>query len=320
MWLGVSCFVASGNGDDTSSAGYGSAATAFSTQGSSGYNRNLRENELASSAAKARQLKELKASMATISPAQQKYSTAEEFLAANRPPMPPPGSSPSTPQGRRNEYVPEFNAQSAGNSSRQVSSDAGLPAKEGNLFGWLKRPKNSESSSQPPSGGGGESNPYTDEGISEQEAVPPVEYERAAVDLPSSSSGRNGNGLLSRWFGKKDEPLPAEIGAPVPTEPVAGELSDSQDSGGGLPETPQWVEEASPAPAPVESSIFVNRDSSSAGKLVTVSDTTQADVEGVRVMLYQGTQVNLISKSGDRASIKLPDQRVGTVELSALNL
>ena len=51
---------------------------------------------------------------------------------------------------------------------------------------------------------------------------------------------------------------------------------------------------------------------------MTVRQTTQAEVGGVRVVLYEGSRVNLLSRSGNTANIQLPDGRKGTTELNSL--
>lgn len=189
---------------------------------------------------------------------------------------------------------------------------------------FLKRPKETELQSSA-SERQASQNPFTPEGIAALESETPLG--EGDVDMiggntpPSEVDERKG---LGRLFGRKNQnsgALPAENLDLLPPAPdVVDEEELVSDGGGALPEAPQWAEQR-PAPQPTqEASIFVKRQPEAEGEIVTVLSNAQAEVEGVRVMLYEGSKVHLISKSGSRASIRLPDQRTGTVDLSALNL
>ncbi|NRB73482.1 MAG: hypothetical protein HRU46_03920 [Verrucomicrobiales bacterium] len=322
--IGVSFLTAAGNAQDgAETAAVTSSPGVYTTQGSAAYNQTLRDAEQRRRVDEARQMKAIKDSMRTVNPSAVKYTTAEQFLAANRPPMPPATDPAEQERIRRDSYVPDFQAPSSAPQARggytapppvdypRVETE--LPEKR-NFFKWLG---SQNSRNQPP----GEIDRVIHEAQQSVpqnapviEAVPPVSQ---SPDLPESNSG----GFLGKFFGGKKaaEPeAPQLFEAPVEAadQPPADTMAPANE-GGGLPEPPEFADTpsapASSGPAP----IFVSPESAS-GTPMTVRQTTQAEVGGVRVVLYEGSRVNLLSRSGNTANIQLPDGRKGTTELNSL--
>jgi len=112
--------------------------------------------------------------------------------------------------------------------------------------------------------------------------------EMAAPDAPTTPAPPAGNGEI---------PDPVAYDAPAPPAPSA---------------TPPPTQEG---PAP----IFQRRDSEdTGGTSASVARTGSAMVNGVKVKLYQGSNVRVLSNSGGTALIRLPDGRTGTVDSSLL--
>lgn len=355
--MGVSLFPFVGNGQDSGTAAApSSAATAYGTQGNAALNKTLHERELMQAAQEARQLKELKAAMAAQSSYAhpQTFLTAEQFLAANRPPMPPPSESPPV---QRSSYVPEFQTGVVNNTADPSSAPNPVPTysnptpvekKSAGLFDLFKGKKGGSSEYSQDTYAGPDVPPATY--VNPQPETPPVErpavneeamFEsvrtpETGIDLPS----REKPNLLGRLFSRTRETesaasLPREP-APV-TEPVMEQTPVEADTtpspslaSNDIPDVPSVEEEAPspppamerPAPAPEtrdSMAIFVKRNSSSnSGSGATVKADTKADVAGVNVTLFSGTRVTVLERSGTQAKVRLPDGRVGTVSVSSL--
>ncbi|MDF1824331.1 MAG: hypothetical protein P1U68_06795 [Verrucomicrobiales bacterium] len=173
----LSCFAFTGNAQE-------SVPQTYVTQGNVQQNKSIYENEMQRAALEARRLKELKAAMASsgANPAPV-YTTAEEFLAANRPPMPAP-SEPRPAPVRRDAYVPDFDVSE---SNPDGGSSVEMPEKERSFFKWLKGKKKKEPEvSFEPVGASEYSNVY-EEPVSE-EAAPGVPMAPEFADPPAASS------------------------------------------------------------------------------------------------------------------------------------
>ena len=302
--IGVSFLTAAGNAQDgAENAAVTSRPGVYTTQGSAAHNQTLRDTEQRLRVEEARQMKAIKDSMRTENPAAVKYTTAEQFLAANRPPMPPAIDPAEQERIRRDSYVPDFQASSSASQTwgghtapppvDYPRTETKLPEKR-NFLKWLGSQKNSNQSPREIDRviQRGQQNVHQNTPVIEE--APPVSQSH---DLPESSSG----GLLGKFFGGKVDTAPA---APQPFEaPV--EATDQ------LPTETMAPVLSGPAP------IFVNPKSAS-GTLMTVWQTTLAEVGGVRVVLYEGSRVTLLSKSDNTANIQLPDGRKGTTELNSL--
>ncbi len=302
--VGVAFLTAAGNAQDSSeTASTPLRPGVYAIQGSAAYNQTLRDAEQRRRVDEARQTKAIKDSMRTVNPAAVKYTTAEQFLAANRPPMPPATDPAEQERIRRDSYVPDFQAPASAPQTRggytapppldypRVETD--LPERR-NFFRWLGSQNNSNQSPREIERGiqrGQQSVPRNTTAI---EQAAPVSQ---SPDLPESSP----SGLLGKFFGGKDAAAPA---APQPFEaPVEAADQLPMDT----------IASVSSGPAP----IFVSPENAS-GTLMTVRQTTRAEVGGVQVVLYAGSRVTLLSKSGNTANIQLPDGRKGTTELNSL--
>lgn len=302
--VGVSFLTAAGNAQDSSETASATVRPGvYAIQGSAAHNQTLRDAEQRRRVDEARQMKAIKDSMRTVNPAAVKHTTAEQFLAANRPPMPPATDPAEQERIRRDSYVPDFQAPASAPQARggytapppldysRVETE--LPEKR-NFFRWLGSQNNSNQSPREIDRGilrGRQNVPRNTPAI---EQAAPVSQ---SPDLPESSPGR----LLGKFFGGRDDAAPA---APQPFEaPV--EAADQ------LPTDTMAPVSSGPAP------IFVSPENAS-GTLMTVLQTTRAEVGGVRVVLYEGSRVTLLSKSGNTANIQLPDGRKGTTELNSL--
>lgn len=281
--VAVSSFAALGNAQESAPAS--PATTAFGTQGNVAHNRTLHESELKRAAAQERQNKELMAAMAAQSAVQKPvYTTAEQFLAANKPPALPPGERPAPVRG--SNYVPQFQntapvSHGAPGADYSVPASGNVPTygspqpqpepKKGGLFGWLK-PKKSEADFVP-SGPSGHADPY--EGavppsgapgtpvmdapapeIPDVEAAPPGEIAYEGVEMPEV--GNANKGIFGRIFGGKKEEAPAPVSTEAPAElpgSDAGGLAMNTEApvpadGGGIPEAPAFDGEPAPVPEP----------------------------------------------------------------------
>lgn len=150
----LSCFAVAGNAQDA-------VPQAYITQGNVQQNKSTYDNEMQRAAQEARRLKELKAAMASsgAGPAPV-FTTAEEFLAANRPPMPPPSSEPRPSPVRRDAYVPDFD-DSGSSSGAGGGTSPEMPVKERSFFKWLKSKKNKTPDPiLEPAGASSYANPY----------------------------------------------------------------------------------------------------------------------------------------------------------------
>jgi hypothetical protein len=142
------------------------------------------------------------------------------------------------------------------------------------------------------------------------------------------------SGLLSKLFKKHDDSgtsVPAGASASAPASAPAGEMAATDapttpapPAGNG--EIPDPVAYNAPAPSATPpptregpAPIFQRRESEgTGGTSASVARTGTAMVNGVKVKLYQGGNVRVLSNSGGTAQIRLPDGRTGTVDSSLL--
>ena len=248
LGLGVSCFASLGNGQESGTG------TVQSIQGNVAWNRHLDEQDLKRATTEARRMKELKHAMAAQAPAQVVYTTANDFLAANRTPTPPPSEERPEPR-RGSSYVPDFESSQDGpvrpgpdagqvSSPSNAGSSGDLSTKDRKLFGWFRGKKNNQvdGSQTAPVGAAEYQNPYEQQGIeTSDEATSPgapvseppspeqAEANREAVlaatnqgasdvDLPSGGSQQ---GLFKRLFGRENSGQePANSLMPSTSDPV----------------------------------------------------------------------------------------------------
>jgi hypothetical protein len=278
----LSCFVIPGNAQESAPV---SAPVNYGTQGNVAQNRSLYELELQRAAQEARRMKELKAAIASTGFAPPPtITTASQFLAANRPPMPPPSEQPEVE--RSEAYVPDFENPTRPSSvpSRPVQPSGNtpnfeMPEKERSFFKWIKGKKDDDSVSDLPPVGASQyetTNPYEEPGATDAPPAPPTD--QGIPDVPAMN----------------EEPAPIMRSS---TPPVA---------------------EAPSEPAP----IFVRREEPVTESVETavVEKDTDAYVSGVLVKLFAGTQVAVLGKNGGDAAVRLPDGRVGTVKWKSLSL
>ncbi|MEM6916622.1 MAG: hypothetical protein AAF491_08670, partial [Verrucomicrobiota bacterium] len=147
----LSCFVLQGNAQESVPAS--PAATSYATQGNVAQNKSVYDQEMERAAFEARKVKELKAAIASQSfgPPPAPITSASQYLAANRPPVPPPSQAPAAE--RPAAEVPTFNtapsspAPSSSAPPRSSSPNAGVPdfelpqKQERSFFKWLKNKK-----------------------------------------------------------------------------------------------------------------------------------------------------------------------------------
>lgn len=353
--VGVSLFPVLGNGQDGGATAPSPATTAYGTQGNAALNRTLHERELMAAAAQARELKELKAAMAAQAQANysnpQTYMTAQQFLAANRPPTPPP--SETEPVERSDSYVPEFRTGGVNTTAEPPSnpepvptySNPGMPEKKRTgLFDLFKGKRDAPEYTENPYEGPDvppasyvnpePEAPVTDSSPTQEEAMyeATVSTEETSFDLPSQEKPN----LLGRLFTRSREsesadspPAPAPAPEPMPEAPVEEELPPAPTMASNeVPDVPGVDEEVSPPPTmappapepqPEEPSpIFVKRNSGG-GSSATVKADSKAKVSGVNVTLFAGTKVGVLERSGSEVKIRLPDGRIGTIASSNLS-
>ncbi|MDF1860283.1 MAG: hypothetical protein P1U87_08710 [Verrucomicrobiales bacterium] len=351
--LGISCFATFGNSQDGAEAlPYGPAATAYDTQGNVAYNRTQADRELARAAAEARKQKELMYSRAAQSgtPHPPPPRTAAEFLAANKPPPAPPSDTPRPPIRRGRDYVPPFEG-AAPQGVTAPTPVAGLPKKEGGLFKFFQsKKKNNAPVFEAPVGASDYQNPYHPEApaagdetsAADAPPQPPVStpnpeamnsalQEATVNEAPASSELPVGNGkpgFFSKLFGRKKpeevpagaDPLPVATSTP-PTGSVASESPAPPVASNEIPDPASFDEPAPPAPtASQPAPIFQRRtEDPPAGTPASVVRDGSATVNGVKVKLYQGGGVNVLSSGDGISRIQLPDGRVGTISSSYLS-
>lgn len=164
-------------------------------------------------------------------------------------------------------------------------------------------------------------------------------------ELPDTGSGKPG--FFGKLFGKKNEgnttgtfaeppsaPAGAATGfetgasetpgmtvAETPPAPSSSEIPDPAGFNEEPPAAPTNPESAPVASTPPEPAPIFQRRSGgtiSGGSPATVSSESSASVNGVRVKLFPGTGVSVLSSSGGTSRIQLPDGRVGTIPSSSL--
>lgn len=354
--VGVSLFPIVINGQDSGATSSAGLATAYGTQGNVALNRTLHERELMAAAQEARELKALKAAMAAQAQANyanpQTYMTAQQFLAANRPPAPPP--SETEPVVRRDSYLPEFQTGGVNTTAEPPSNPEPVPTytnpvmpekKRTGLFDLFKSKKETspeytenpyEGPDVPPATYVDPETeaPVVDNLATQEEAMfeATVSPEEATFELPS----REKPNLLDRLFSRSHEsesadrpPAPAPVPQSMPEAPVEEELPPAPPVvSNDIPEVPGVDEDVAPPPTmappapepqPEEPSpIFVKRNTGG-GSSATLKADAKAKVAGVNVTLFAGTKVTVLERSGSDATIRLPDGRVGTISSSNLS-
>jgi len=320
--VGISCLVALGNGQD---GGTSSSGAVYGTQGSAARNKQIHDREMQQAIQKARQMKALKAAMAAQAQAQRQrgYTTASQFMEANRPPV-----SVATDGSATDDSDSDSASSGTSSSSGQSTVPDFQPSNESSGGGTPGVPDPSNPYASPSSGGGDASG----EGESAEPAGRPAPPPPPRGNRPQRDSGGDG-GLLAKLFGggNDDDRSPtrrpsSESGRGSPGNGSPGTTSGATSGRPGASEPIPEPAETSSGPAMPESQpserapIFVNRPESTAseGEPATVASRIEADVEGVAVTLYEGTGVTILEQRGDLATIRLPDGRTGTVDATAL--
>ena len=335
FWVGVSLFPFLSNGQDNAVYSETNPATAFGTQGNVATNQSIRDNELKRAVQDARELRAIKESMASSATNAERPTiyTAEQFLAANRPPALPPRER-EFPE-RRSSYVPEFETGVVNNSAEpptdfsppQVQGTREeMPRRRKGIFGLFmpqEREQEFEASVPPPEYRDLEPQANPDAPLDSTDlAAQEVAMMEATQSAPNEEAG-----LFGRLFKTKQQdqspPAPQVDYPDAQIEMVESQEAELPPSPAeGIPDVPAVDEEVAPPPsAPAETaSIFVRRSSESPGTPATISSRVQANVAGVRVTLYEGNTVTLLENQGSVSKIRLPDGRVGTVDASKLTL
>ncbi|MCG8599073.1 MAG: hypothetical protein MI807_02925 [Verrucomicrobiales bacterium] len=269
-------------------------------------------------------------------------------VRTNRDYVPPfnPSNSPITPE------------QGAVATNNAPAPDFGMPKKEGGFFKLFGKKKQQETSlpEAPVGASGYETGPYvapdSETGDSTPEpapASPPAEMDESArdqlireavVNPDAAPEPQVGNGRKEGFFGKlfkkrnnnTSEPAgstPEAVPAPAtdmaatdaPAAPAppsnTGDIPDPVAFDAPAPPAPPA---ATPPPAPDGPAPIFQRNNANttSGTPAAVSGEATAMVNGVKVKLYPGTNVSVLSNSGGTAQIRLPDGRTGTVDSGSL--
>ena len=307
LWpvVAISLFCNFGNAQD----GVAPVSTSYAVQGSLATSRAQNDADMQRALQRARETKALKDSMVAYAPTQRYYPVEDQLraasLTANRPAVPTPASlggglSASIPVKvvkAPTPEIPEFEKPS--NPSQQQAAPAQvsgelteLPSKKNGLLDRLfKREK--EGPEAVDSGG-------MAPGASD---LPPGP---AAVDAATAEA----TGGVAVAPPSQGIPEPPSFGSTAPSPPgagpaMAGEVTPS------APPAPAGPEEVAP--------IFQRRAAApTSGETAAVKTESEANVAGVMVRLYEGDKVSVLSRNGSDVTIRLADQRVGTVSASVL--
>ncbi len=275
--VAVTLFTSLGNTQDDAAAvptgGVSSEGVAmgYAAQGNVAMSKAQHEADLQRAALAARQEKALKAAMASYAQTPPPITTAEQFLAVNRPPAGPPreGDFALSPV-KTSTYVPEFQTPSGSVNSSGVApqTTTASPGRKPGLFDLFKSKKSS------PTAVDTGTNPYTAEALAppaasdEQPSVaaapvtggeaPMVDQSEAiaaATVFPAPTEAKPD--FFGRLFGKgkKAEPAVAVAPAPdsvgtvtgAPAEPSATVAAATEAT--GIPTPPAFTDGATPPPA-----------------------------------------------------------------------
>ncbi|MDC0251892.1 hypothetical protein OAK74_01295 [bacterium] len=253
------------------------------------------------------------------------------------------GSSPVTPE------------QGAVAANDPPAPDFGMPKKSSGLFKLFgKKKKQADASvaqelvgattyqtTSAEPGDGADIPPAPDGAPMDLNSIDALISEAAGDSEPAPAESQVGNdrkaGFLSKLFKKRDDSgtsVPAGASASGPVSSPAGEVAATDApttpappaENGEIPDPVAYDAPALPAssatPPPTQEGpapIFQRRDSEdTGGTSASVARTGSAMVNGVKVKLYQGSNVRVLSNSGGTALIRLPDGRTGTVDSSLL--
>lgn len=289
----------------------------YGIQGNVQWSKALRDQEMENASLAARQKKAMMQSMATTSQQPPVITTAEQYLQAHRPATPPAGEQAPSPL-RRDVYVPQFeNAAPARPSAPDTPAfeTGAAPAaqeKKG-LFSFLKGKEKAEfaNDAPPPPAAA-----YPEPSTSMETPAPSIDTAGQDAALAAATQGGAGKkeekpSFFGRLLKREKATEPSSTGDTTLSDPIAFPI----------PGEPMGQSEP-PVPVPGSGGdLFDRRQAATggpAGAEVAVLSTTQATVDGVLVRLHEGNTVTVIERSGDRARIRLPDGREGTVDVSAL--
>jgi hypothetical protein len=232
-------------------------AMGYAAQGNVAMSKAQHEAELQRAAQSSRQQKALKEAMAAYAQKPQTITTAEQFLAVNRPPAGPPrdGDFAMSPV-KTSTYVPEFQTtpsrvNGTGGDSGGPSTMSGStpqPARKPGLFDFLKSKKSLPAQVDPGA------NPYS----LDAPAPPPAGYVQpgAAAAPPGSGAAPMGDqseaiaaatvapaptekpDFFSRLFGKGKKSSPAEAALPAPDEVGTAPAATGEPSATVAPAAP----------------------------------------------------------------------------------
>lgn len=214
----------------------------YAAQGNVAMNKAQHEAELQRAAQVSRQQKALKEAMAAYTQKTQPITTAEQFLAANRPPAMPPreGDGGMSPV-RTSTYVPEFqttgsrvNRSGEGTSAAPPAmSGTALPERKPGLFDFFKLKKSAPAAVDPGP------NPYTldapapppagyvqpaaaGEATTGSGPAPMVDQSEAIAAATVSAPPEEKPDFFSRLFGKGKKSSASETSVPAPAPDVVG--------------------------------------------------------------------------------------------------
>jgi hypothetical protein len=244
-------------GANTTTPAETAVAMGYAAQGNVAMNQAQKENEVQAALQKAREKRALQQAMVNYTQKPEPITTAEQFLAANRPPMPrSSGPSEFAVTSRQQSYVPEFEPQTGpADSGMTASVEPALPSRKPGLFDRLrsKKPKQQEVG---PAFDDAPVPPPADDttGMSDTESAAPAALQPNAAAAISFSDGQESEkpGLLGRLFKREKGGVatlpqdPAVVMEPVVTAPPVEAVPEA-DVPGGIPSPPGFDDPAAPS-------------------------------------------------------------------------
>lgn len=310
--LALSLFLSLGNAQDNTLP----VSTVYATQGNAAKRQSLEEVEMQAAIQAAREKKALMAAMSAYAMPQQVITTPAQFLLANPPRVPAAPNEGESAGGsieKKNDEVPMFEpAPGVGNSSTPPIKVAPTPAPKVGLFDLLKA-KNRKNASVADGNPYAMEQPSPPESISNTSEVSQGAPVQTAPNEPVGGIFKRGDSMPGTTPSRDDsDSLPV---APASDATTVGSVNQGGNGGGETaPSTPSGAGMTQP-----DAPIFIRRQSSSlSGETASLKSTAEAEVGGVMVSVWEGTEVKVLSKNGGMATIQLPDQRVGTINASAL--
>lgn len=253
--MAVTLFTALGNAQDDAAPDSASAPSPGSAaRGNVAMSKARHEVDLQRAALTSREQKALKEAMAAYAPKPAPITTAEQFLAANRPPAAPPREGDSAfSRVRTSTEVPEFLPTPgrvktpAGRDSARTTRAAALPGGKPGWFDLFKSKKGSAPVTDvatDPSAREASAPPAADYPPPVSDLTPVTEPDATTVPTASASSPEPKPDFLSRLFGKGKKPEaasltgPGDEGTAVPAPGQPSVPSSGRSDGSPEEETP----------------------------------------------------------------------------------